>query len=358
MYVLAKPECVRLSGSALSWPPALLRFAGTAVRAVLILVLYSAFAGPAAAQSPPVFIRGWGSPGSGDGQFNWPMGIAVDANGNVYVSDSGNHRIQKFDSAGTFVTKWGGLGAGIGQFRDPCGIAVDGVGNVYVADVGNSRIQKFDGNGTFLATWGSFGTNPGQFLGPVGVAVDGQGFVFVVDQSTGVARLQKFDGNGGFIGSWQLHSRLGQLHVYDIAAGVGDVLHIVKSSEGIAGVYSPHIEVRNNDGVYLFSWGTHAGWDGTFSNPRGLGTDSEGSVYVVDATMGRIQKFDSQGSFITGWGALGSGDGESGWWNDVAIGPSGAVYATDGQGNRVQEFGEALVPALPTSWGRVKAIYR
>src|SRR4030042_1741132 len=65
------------------------------------------------------FVTKWGSPGSGDGQFNYPAGVAVDSSGNVYVADLGNHRIQKFDSSGGFITKWGSSGSGDGQFNYP-----------------------------------------------------------------------------------------------------------------------------------------------------------------------------------------------------------------------------------------------
>ncbi len=86
----------------------------------------------------------WGSWGSGDGQFISPAGVAVDSSGNVYVADTGNHRIQKFTSDGHFVTKCGVEGSGDGQFRNPADVAVDSSGNVYVADTGNHRIQKFE----------------------------------------------------------------------------------------------------------------------------------------------------------------------------------------------------------------------
>jgi DNA-binding beta-propeller fold protein YncE len=89
------------------------------------------------------FLREWGGPGSGDGQLQDPMGIAVDEYGFVYVADSGNHRIQKFTSGGEFLAKFGSEGSGNGQFRLPADITLDAAGNVYVADSENVRIQKF-----------------------------------------------------------------------------------------------------------------------------------------------------------------------------------------------------------------------
>jgi DNA-binding beta-propeller fold protein YncE len=93
-----------------------------------------------------------GSLGAADGQFNFqestdvygPLaGIAVDSSGNMYVTDQGNSRIQKFDSNGNFLTKWGSHGTGDGQFNHPNGVAVEKTGNVYVADFENGRIQVF-----------------------------------------------------------------------------------------------------------------------------------------------------------------------------------------------------------------------
>lgn len=146
------------------------------------------------------FLTKWGTPGSGNGQFNDPFGIAVDASGNVYVADTFNHRIQKFDSSGTFKTKWGTLGSGNGQFNTPFGVATDAAGDVYVADSSNSRIQKFNASGTFLAEWGTLGSGDGQFNNPSGVAVDAAGDVYVADSANN--RIQQFDANGAFLTKW------------------------------------------------------------------------------------------------------------------------------------------------------------
>jgi DNA-binding beta-propeller fold protein YncE len=93
----------------------------------------------------------WGSAGAGDGQFKYPAGIAIDADGEIYVSDSarefpsdpGNHRIQVFGADGAFVGKWGSYGSGDGQFHFPQSIAMDANGNCFVADEMNDRIEKF-----------------------------------------------------------------------------------------------------------------------------------------------------------------------------------------------------------------------
>ena len=117
-------------------------FLGGLVAAGLLLAACStAEPTPTLTSAAPAFLLKWGN--SGDGQFRGPNSVATDAQGNVYVTDGDNHRIQKFTSTGQFITKWGRQGSGDGQFNAPFGVATDAQGNVYVADLDNDRIQKF-----------------------------------------------------------------------------------------------------------------------------------------------------------------------------------------------------------------------
>jgi hypothetical protein len=103
-------------------------------------------------------VRKWGGTGSGPGQLTYPEKLALDAQGNLYVTEFGspsfggsqgvNDRIQKFSPTGVPLARWGTLGSGPGQFNGPLGIAVDQQGNIFVADVANHRIQKLSARRT------------------------------------------------------------------------------------------------------------------------------------------------------------------------------------------------------------------
>lgn len=168
-------------------------------------------------------VRAFGEHGDGEGQFNGPAGVAVDAERDVvYVVDTNNNRIVAFSREGTFLRAWGRRGSGPGEFEfiDPegwgadqgpeGGVDVDPDGNVYVVDNRNRRIQTFTPDGAFRSMWGRRGFAPGELQYPSGIAVSSDGRVFVVDNSTprndegNVARLLVFDVVGTFLEEWTL----------------------------------------------------------------------------------------------------------------------------------------------------------
>jgi sugar lactone lactonase YvrE len=135
----------------------------------------------------------FGTGGTGNGQFQNPIGIAVDPSGYIYVSDF-SYRLQKFTSSGAFVTQWGGTGSGPGQFNGCAAIAIDSSNNIYVADTNNYRIEEFTSNGAFITQFGSQGTGPGQFEGSWGVLVGPCGNIYATDRVANF--IQVFSPNG------------------------------------------------------------------------------------------------------------------------------------------------------------------
>ena len=132
------------------------------------------------------YLLQWGGDGRSRGKLHYPTDVNVDLNGNVYVADGFNHRVHKFTGDGHYLAKWGGIGYGLsggwpGWFRLAKAVTVDSQGNLYVADAFNNRIQKFTENGKLLALWGGPGSGNNQVNYPAGVAVDPDGHLYVSD---------------------------------------------------------------------------------------------------------------------------------------------------------------------------------
>jgi sugar lactone lactonase YvrE len=125
------------------------------------------------------------------GDFGAPQGIALDSEGNVYVTDTLNDRVEIFDADGNFISTFGKAGDGPGTFSRPKGIAIDSDGHIWVADEITDRLQVFNKEGKLLTYVGlGHGELPGQFKALVGVAIDKQNHVFTTEQFPG--RLQEF----------------------------------------------------------------------------------------------------------------------------------------------------------------------
>jgi Chitobiase/beta-hexosaminidase C-terminal domain/6-bladed beta-propeller/HYR domain/NHL repeat len=291
------------------------------------------------------FVRKWGSQGSDDGQFQEPVSIAIDSSGIIYVVDSGNRRIQKFDNTGNFISKWGSQGSGDGQFQRPYSIAIDSSGKVYVADLENYQIQKFDRDGTFIKKWGSPGIGNGQLNGPTGIAIDSQDNIYVAEIHN--FRIQKFDSDGNFLTKWGSQgSADGQFsNLEDVAVDSSDDVY--------AADYLNHrIQKFDSDGNFLTKWGSQGADEGKFQGALDVAVDSFDKVYVVDLGNQRIQKFDKDGNFLTNWGSFGTEDGQFRNPFGVAVDNQGNVYVADYFNDRIQVFSKSvtvkpIVTALP-----------
>jgi peptidylamidoglycolate lyase len=141
------------------------------------------------------FLLSWGTAGRELGQFDTPHSLALDPNGNVYVADRGNARLQIFDEDGNFLNEW--KGSWLGR---PWAVRINANGNIYIVDGGDqssfwpdrARIQKIDSEGNVLASFGSYGAEPGQFIWPHTIALGQDGTLYIGEVSTGM-RIQKFE---------------------------------------------------------------------------------------------------------------------------------------------------------------------
>jgi sugar lactone lactonase YvrE len=138
-------------------------------------------------------------------KFSNPEAMAIDKNGNFYLTDTGNDRVIKFDKNFKYVSQFGQEGKGPGQFDHPHGIGIDSKGNIYINTLNEPRIQKFTNDGKFIKEWGTNGTGPGQLTTPLEhLKVDSKDRVFIVDSASN-PRVQVFDSDGKLLtqfGKW------------------------------------------------------------------------------------------------------------------------------------------------------------
>jgi sugar lactone lactonase YvrE len=280
------------------------------------------------------FCYGKPTSGSGNGEFNNPLGVAHDASGNLYVTDSGNNRVQKFSSSGTYITQWGTSGTGNGEFTSMSGIAVDSSNNVYVFDVGNNRIEKFDSSGNYLTQWGSEGSGDGQFEFPYGdgLAVDSSDNVYAVDGPNG--RVQKFSSAGAYITQWGTFGSANGEFISPQGITVDSSNNVYVADSG-----NNRVQKFSNVGAYISQFGSQGQGDGEFSNgPTFLALDSSNNIYVTDGNGHRVEKFNSSGSYVSQWGSEGSGDGQFEFPYGITVNTDGNVVIVDSNNARVQKF--------------------
>ncbi len=331
----------------------------------------------------------------GDAEFSGSTGLAIDTSGNIFAADSGNNRIQKWNSAGNYLGWIGGgsdgwqtgmaplSGVGNGQFDTPTKVHLDAAGNIYIADYANNRIQKWDSSGNRLG-WIGGGTNgwqtgtapvrgsgDGQFDGIYGIALDDSGNIYAADYWN--HRVQKWDTAGNYVG-WIGGGADGWQTGTAPATGTGN--GSFKWPMGIAVDSAGNIYVADSENWRVQKWdssGNRLGWIGggmngwqtgtapasdstafgAFTKVYGINLDVAGNIYVANAWSHSVYKWDAAGNAI-GW----IGNGQYGWQTgevtgtygtalgyfnnpeDVAMGQDGKLYIADSYNGRIQKWKE------------------
>jgi sugar lactone lactonase YvrE len=317
-------------------------------------------------------------------QFHDPMGLALDADGNLYVSDWVNHRIRRISSAGTVTTvaggglpgPYGGLvdgPASDARFFGPEGLAVDAKGNIFIADTLNNRIRRISpdgivttvaggGPGTVYGFDGTLVDGPvdiARFNDPSDVVVDTAGLLYVTDRLNHVIRMitpdgqvSTFAGTGqpgstdgvGRAASFELPNRIAIDRYGNLYVSEGRFLDFGERTYGFrVRMITPEAQVTTLAGTGEPGYQDGPALDAQFDVPIGVAVDDDGNVYVVDSGAHRIRLISPDGlvSTIAGSGVTGYADGpatEAAFWYpiDIAVGPGGKLYVADWKNHRIR----------------------
>ena len=271
----------------------------------------------------------FGSKGTGNGQFYWAAGSAIDGQGNIWITDETNDRVQKFSPTGSFLATYGKEGTGEVQFKGPAGIDINqSTGNVYIADTANNRIQELSSTGTYVRTFGTSGS--GLLKHPDSVKIDSSGNVWVTD--TGDNRIVEFSSTGTYMTAYGTKGSGEDQFVEPVGiAFSGPNLYI--SDHG-----NSRVEELSTEGKYLGQFGFKGSGSGEFYGPEGISADSAGNLYVVDGGDDRVEEFSSTGAFRAAFAAKGSGEGQLTNPTGISINAAGVMYVLDSGNDRVERW--------------------
>jgi DNA-binding beta-propeller fold protein YncE len=217
----------------------------------------------------------------GKGILSKPIGVAVDKEGSIFISDTAQDRVIIYDKDGKFKDTIGQKGT----FGQPTGLAVnDALGRIYIVDTNKHQIFIYKKDGTQISIIGQRGTDDGEFNYPTNIFVDKTGKVYVSDSMN--FRIQVLDADGKFL------KKFGQ---------VGD---------------SP----------------------GMFSRPKGIAVDSEGHIYIVDAAFNNVQIFNQDGQILMFFGEMGNKPGQFWLPAGMHIDAEDRIYVADQYNKRINVF--------------------
>ena len=272
----------------------------------------------------------------GSGMLSAPRNLAFGPDGELYAADSGSGRIVRLNPDGAESVAWGSktaegqTPAAPGTFNEPWGMAVDPSGNIYVADTWNHRIQKFDPSGKFLLEWGTPGLSsdgPDRFWGPRAVAVGKDGRVYVTD--TGNKRVAVFDGNGKFLLQFDQEGDAALDEPVGLAIGPDGNIYVADTWNQRVAVFTP-------DGHFARSFPVQAWYSNAVEHKPYLAIDQAGRVYVTDPQTFRVLVFSADGQPVAAFGA--SGADALALPNGIAIAPDGTVWVADAGASRIVEY--------------------
>jgi DNA-binding beta-propeller fold protein YncE len=259
--------------------------------------------------------------------FRRPHGVSTDPFGNLFVADTGNHRVVHFDSKGRYVFEYGGYGWREGELSEPSDVTAREGFRLFVVDEGNERIQEFDiGDTSPEGTVFPFGEGGGlgdqELVSPSRIEVDREGRIYVSDALCHCVWI--------FTPTGALYGKLGGLgesptHFRD----PGGVAVGPKGRVFVADSGNARVQVYDAIGNWIAVWNGTA--DDPLGRPVGIDVDANGQVYVADAARGEIRVFTAEGVPLFRFGTFRAPV-------DVAVGPDGRVWVVDQERETVEGF--------------------
>ena len=218
-----------------------------------------------------------------------PSGIAIDQESNIILSDTGSHRVLKFSPTGSLIELVGDKfmkGNGPGQFSSPKGIAVASNGDVYVCDRDNHRIQVLNSDLQFVQKFGTHGSGPNQFCHPRDIAFDSAENIYIIDSSNYCVKI--------FTKDFEYLRQIGnkeKQHSYfraprSICIDSSDYIYVTDEQKNCVMIFDPAGELKIQFGI----WGK-LGSNGQFNHPTGIAIGPKGYVYVCDKFSKCVQVF-------------------------------------------------------------------
>jgi DNA-binding beta-propeller fold protein YncE len=285
------------------------------------------------------FVEEFGDSGSGEGDFNDPFGIAIDEDGFLYVTDTGNTRVQIFNQNGDFEDEFGESGDNNDDFLEPLGIGVnensDGDLRIIVADPGQSsnarKLRRFDEDGDHISNNGD-----ADLTSPTGVGIDPDGNIWVVDNENN-GEVFLFNEDGGFITSFIPDGDGALDNPQGIAIFEDDddnATYVYIADTGNNRVVKFEYVDNSDDGLeFVEEAGSSGSGNSQFNQPTGIAVDECGNVWVADQFNNRIQQLDKNLNFEDNFNnSLNRPTG-------VAINPDGnRLYVVNNNGNSVSIF--------------------
>lgn len=333
----------------------------------LVLAISSTLS-PMNLEVPVVPVAVWGEVGSEPGRLLHPRGIAVSRDGDVFIADQGNHRVQQFRPDGTFLRAMGSWGGevveppGTGKFANgPWSVMVDREGNVWAGDGGFriwGFIQRFNAEGAATGGWGLSGGRGCNGFDFVTTIVEGRsGLIYLQDSNRSHLHRSGYgppNPDDPYFCPFFEYSSTGILRSDGFAlAGRDDEIVFIADAE--------RDQIRRYEfGVHQVTFGGRGSEPGQFEGVGPIASDHKNVLYAIDLGNHRVQAFSVGGSFLFEWGRFGTAPGEFDFTRGggLFVDEAGSVWVVETASHRVQKFATRFTATGATSWGGIKSKYR